>query len=555
MKISLNQNTMHQKLFSLLAFTIMLNAIGMEGYSQPFVYRKIPADMLAPFVITDNEYNSIMAASTGYYDIVNSLPSNYVTDGSVDYTEHIQKALNTNRSVIFPPFPILVSIQYDQGAITIPSNSNLVFPKGAKLLLKPSFNTNYQVLRIHYAENVKVYYPVIKGDRFSHLGTTGEWGMGISIMGSKNIQIEKPYITDCWGDGIYIATTNAPVMISKNVSINGAILDNNRRCGLAIISGDNLYLNNILCANTNGTAPRAGVDIEPNNNADTIRRITFNNIIAYNNHSFGFEVVLFHLRGTLPHTDIDIKVNGLKTYYSAYPIGFNMYNSGYSGGTPLGGKVAFTNVFMNDYMGRPFEISDNSLNTVPVCVSFGKAANKSLMESFYATEIKKSTNYSMNCDPMPVATFENIGASVSNGQLSVKWNTVNEIYSDHFEIELSKDSTNFKKIGSIRSLATDYNSAPAYTFNMKLQSALGTFAFAPLGLFCLIFFKRVRKRMGIFFITLPLLFYCACRKETPPNVEVKEKTVKYFIKIVQIDGDGNEFSSPVISFVVPEIQK
>lgn len=533
----------------------MLNAIGMEGYSQPFVYRKIPADMLAPFVITDNEYNSIMAASTGYYDIVNSLPSNYVTDGSVDYTEHIQKALNTNRSVIFPPFPILVSIQYNQGAITIPSNSNLVFPKGAKLLLKPSFNTNYQVLRIHYAENVKVYYPVIKGDRFSHLGTTGEWGMGISIMGSKNIQIEKPYITDCWGDGIYIATTNAPVMISKNVSINGAILDNNRRCGLAIISGDNLYLSNILCANTNGTAPRAGVDIEPNNNADTIRRITFNNIIAYNNHSFGFEVVLFHLRGTLPHTDIDIKVNGLKTYYSAYSVAFNMYSTGYSSGPPLAGNILFNDVVIIDNEWRFFQISDAGQNTIPICVNFEKAPNKSQVESFFLSEIAKSTNYSMNCNPIPAVNFENLNASVSNGQLAVKWNTLNEKYSDHFDVELSKDSNTYKKIGSVRSKATDNMSASAYSFNIKVQSAIGMLGFIPLGLLLLIFKKAVGKGTKLLAILIILLGYCACRKETPPNVEVKEKTVKYFIRIVQIDGDGNKFSSPVISFVVPEIQK
>jgi len=547
---------MYQRFLFLFISIVFVSAAFLEVYSQPFVYRKIPDDMLASFKVTDNEYDNIMSASSGYYNILNALPSNYVTDGSVDYTEYIQKALNENRDVIFPPFPILVSMQYNQSGLMVSSNSTLVFPKGAKLILKSTSSANYQIIKIHNVENVKIYYPVIQGERYSHLGATGEWGMGISIAGSKNIQIEKPYITDCWGDGIYIATTTAPVMVSRNVIINGAVLDNNRRCGIAIISGDSIVFNNTLSANTNGTAPRCGVDIEPNNNKDTIRRITFNNMIAYNNHTFGFDIVLFHLRGTPGiHSDIDIKVNGLKIYYSAYSIGFSMYNASYSSGAPLAGSVLLNDVLITDNEWRFFQISDAGQNTVPVCVNFAKAPNKSQVEAFYVTEIKKSSNYTMNCNTTPVTMFENLNASASNGQLSVTWNTINEVYSNYFDIELSRDSSNYKKIGSVRSRATNYTSALGYTFNIKLESAVGMLAVIPISFFLLLFNKHFRRTTMILILFFMFLSYWGCKKETVPIVDQKGDSSKYFIRVVQIDGDGNQFLSPVISLVVTEIQK
>src|SRR5690554_2330265 len=44
-----------------------------------------------------------------YPAIEDYLPSNYVEDGTRDYTSYVQQAINENQNVRFPDFPILIN--------------------------------------------------------------------------------------------------------------------------------------------------------------------------------------------------------------------------------------------------------------------------------------------------------------------------------------------------------------------------------------------------------------------------------------------------------------
>lgn len=283
---------------------------------QVFTYKNVPSKSLGRISITASERLAIKRGLKAPYSLENALPKNYVKDGSVDYTDVIQNAITKNRTVIFPNFPILIN----EKGLTLRSNSVVYFPENAKIILKTNNFGQYEILRIHDVDNVKVYFPNIVGDRYSHMGTTGEWGMGISIRGTNNVLIYGAKVEKCWGDGIYLGispVTNS--VINNNVLIKKSIVDDNRRNGMSIISAQNSIFENFIASNTFGTAPNAGIDIEPDANTDIIKNLTFNNILAFNNDVHGFLFVLSNLYGKNQNIG-EINLTNFTSNYSQFGV-------------------------------------------------------------------------------------------------------------------------------------------------------------------------------------------------------------------------------------------
>lgn len=287
---------------SILFFIIFCNSY---CFSQEFNYREISKEYY------DKKSDFIIDISS-FKDITKYLPEHYVTDGTVDYTIHLQKALNENRNILMPNFPILVN---DSG-LDIMNNSVVYFQKKSSLHLKPSDKRSYQIIRIKDKSNIKIYNPKIYGDRNHHLGNNGEWGMGISITGSKNIEILNCTIKNCWGDGIYVGHS---VKSSSNVTIQGGIIDNNRRNGISVISVEKLLIKNVLISNTNGINPNTGIDIEPNYYYNNLNDIRIENVITYNNKINGILIHLAELPGIV-EKKVSIDIINHTDYLSQRPI-------------------------------------------------------------------------------------------------------------------------------------------------------------------------------------------------------------------------------------------
>jgi hypothetical protein len=221
------------------------------------------------------------------FRVVTILPRGYVKNGTIDYTKYIQYAIDHYSKLIFPPFPLLIN---DSG-LKLHSHSAIYFPPGSKLLLAPSRKEIYEILDINGIKDVKLFFPVIQGDREIHIGNRGEWGMGINICGSRNVTIFSPSVSDCWGDGIYIGTGSNGTG-SDSVDIYNSRVDNNRRNGISIINVKNLRMINVLASNTHGTLPMAGIDIEPNNNNEELENLHLENIYTINNDKDGIMILL-----------------------------------------------------------------------------------------------------------------------------------------------------------------------------------------------------------------------------------------------------------------------
>lgn len=253
---------------------------------------------------------SSSAIPSGYVNITKYLPKNYVKNGTVDYTIQIQKALNENRNVIMPNFPIMIK------GLNVKSNSKIWFQPSSKLLLKPNNETHYMILALIGVENVSIYNANLEGDYSKHLGTAGAWGYGIDIRGSRNIKIENSIISNCWGDGICISsnhnkfTKNLNLFNTNNIIIKNSIIDYNRRNGITIAGGENISITNSLISNTFGVQPKSGIDFEPDNSKPKMENITLNNVKFYNN-AFGLNFFLNSYADNKINKNIQVKINNL----------------------------------------------------------------------------------------------------------------------------------------------------------------------------------------------------------------------------------------------------
>lgn len=254
---------------------------------------------------------STLDINAQYYDLTKSLPSNYSTIGNVDYTKYIQKGINQHKKVKMPNFPILINTD---GLRSI-SDSEIFFQKNSKLVMIPNDKEFYSVIKVINCKNVIIKNSHIIGDKNIHLGTKGEWGMGILIQGSYNIKITNANIVDCWGDGIYIGGDEE----TKNeyINIENSKISNCRRNGISITHGSNINIKNLYIANIKGTPPMAGIDIEPNNTKASIDKILLENITTKDNENFGLLIVLGQLMDSISrkveinidkHTDYNSKV-------------------------------------------------------------------------------------------------------------------------------------------------------------------------------------------------------------------------------------------------------
>ena len=63
-------------------------------------------------------------------------------------------------------------------------------------------------------------------------------------------------VEETGGDGIY-------VLGYSNIHISDCVLDRNFRQGMSVINVSNLLVERTTFSNTDGTAPMAGVDMEP----------------------------------------------------------------------------------------------------------------------------------------------------------------------------------------------------------------------------------------------------------------------------------------------------
>lgn len=160
---------------------------------------------------------------------------------------------------------------HKNGDVCIPVGSNTDLMINGTIRLVPNSYKSYSMILLK-GNNIHVFGKgSVIGDKHTHTGTAGEWGMGIRMTGAVDSSVKGLTVKDCWGDCIYIGGD------SKKILIENCTLDNGRRQGVSITKADHVTIRKCKITNVSGTNPQYAIDIEPNK-GDVVTKIVIERV-------------------------------------------------------------------------------------------------------------------------------------------------------------------------------------------------------------------------------------------------------------------------------------
>ncbi|SDX70789.1 hypothetical protein SAMN04515617_10632 [Collimonas sp. OK242] len=231
-----------------------------------------------------------------------------VAAGKVDYAPAIGRAMQAAKTagggvVRLPKGEIWVALDASGNAITVPSGIFLDM-RGTVLRLIENDRSGYNIILFKDRNAPSgVIGGTIIGDRDSHLGKDGEWGMCIAVRGGANVSIKGTKASKCWGDGIYLgaALSGDPSTFADNVEIDGVEAAYNRRNNISVVNARGYRICNVYVHHANGTLPESGIGIEPDKGGLASEGLLCNILSEFNGK-----------RGLMTGGGKDQKIRGLK---------------------------------------------------------------------------------------------------------------------------------------------------------------------------------------------------------------------------------------------------
>jgi len=165
--------------------------------------------------------------------------------------------------------------------------------------------------------------------------TKAEWRMGISLHDVTNFTLRNLTVANTGGDGLYVGAANNGAC--KNILVENCVFDANNRQGISVISVDGFTVRDSKFINTDGTAPAAGIDFEPNAPGQQLSNCVLDNSLFANNTGGGIDIYSVNLDGNTP--PISIIVNNCIIKGNSVGLGATTTRFG---DNPLRGKVLFT---------------------------------------------------------------------------------------------------------------------------------------------------------------------------------------------------------------------
>jgi parallel beta-helix repeat protein len=215
-------------------------------------------------------------------------------DDATDDTAAIQAALDAGagRTVLVPAGTYLVLADGyrdgGRGGVAPRSNTRVVLAPNAVLKARTTSASDYVVVRLERVSHVTIEGGTIQGERHTHSGRDGEWGFGIGIFGATDVVIQDVTLRDCWGDGLFIEESGPSFSImARRITVRRVVATNNRRQGMSVLGVDGLTVTDSVFERTHGTAPSAGVDLEPGGYGHAIKDVAFLNCTFRDNAGRG----------------------------------------------------------------------------------------------------------------------------------------------------------------------------------------------------------------------------------------------------------------------------
>lgn len=280
-----------------------------------------------------------------------------VGDGKTDNTAQLSALLASGeRSLVIPAGDFVT------GKIEIPSNFTLTLSPGAILRDSGRLQPADSMLTIK-GENVRIVGTGAKCVANRNDYTTGEHRHGVLIWGAHNVTIVGLETYGQGGDGFYIGGPHGNP--SQSIVLDHVIADYNRRNGLSITSAKGVDVISSTFADTHGTKPEFGVDVEPNDPQGVIQDIHITDLHTLRNVVGGFRAELFRLNGTSVPVSIVVSGHNSKNDGVTVSLESNASAPGlvqYSDATSLNATDSGIRLVDPYVGGVRFELSDININ-------------------------------------------------------------------------------------------------------------------------------------------------------------------------------------------------
>ncbi|GEM_PF-655530 len=257
-------------------------------------------------------------------------------------TSEIQTILTNYREVLF------TDGTFNVNPLNIASNTIIYMSPNTILKANTGYTPYNCLLNIVAVNNVVIYGNHASIQLLKSEYTIGESRHGVLIFNSTNVTIYDLHSDDSGGDGFYIGGNTVSTNLkgySENITLMNCYADNNRRQGLSITSGRNVNVIGGKYANTIGTAPAFGIDVETNDNTGYLDNINLINVITEGNDGGGIAIVPWHL--TKP---VSITVKNCFSNLDGKDGGLYICNNPETGGGYLGkflGSIVVEDMVIN----------------------------------------------------------------------------------------------------------------------------------------------------------------------------------------------------------------
>jgi hypothetical protein len=289
-----------RRLLPLLVFLLAPLMLGGADVDSPHVTTLKGADLAAEITPADAVVQSALTTQTFASDSrLEGVTYGLVGDGVTDNTEALRKLLGDGNRTVH-----IAAGDYVTGSLKIPGNTVVLLDRGVTLRDSGHLGPSDRLINI-FEDNVLVKGPGARIIANRQDYTTGEQRHGVIIYGASNVVIDGIESSGHGGDGFYIGSP-AQKPPPHDVVLSHCLASNNRRQGLSITSGKQIFVADCTFQYTKGTAPQFGVDVEPNQSRGALDHIVLLRPTTRTNTGGGVSLYLDALNGTDAPVDIQV---------------------------------------------------------------------------------------------------------------------------------------------------------------------------------------------------------------------------------------------------------
>ncbi len=297
---------------------------------------------------------ALFCLSLGFLPATQLVVSTGVGFDSLDCTNYLQYALgqSTEDTIVIDN----VGQDWRTGPLSVNRDSVvIIFEAGVVLRALPgAFGIYESLLRIRDRRHIHIsgYGATFLMNRQEYLNLgDSEYRHGISLGSATDITIEGLTVRDSGGDGLIMTKSFQPTSLKnycEDITVRNCRFIRNYRQGMSITSVRNVLVTNCEFAETSGTLPEAGIDIEPDEPSERIENLVIRDCRFLRNHGNGIQVALFYMADS--SRDVSVEVRDCYFSDNHDPSNVYAYCEISASSHPVNGvdgTVAFRNCFVN----------------------------------------------------------------------------------------------------------------------------------------------------------------------------------------------------------------